>query len=126
MTDPPPLLLLQLVFAIVFIFDPPLEAAEEAKAAQEAVSPTRGFKGMVVDAVSGVGSVLPGAAGDKLSDFAVLLEDPDNTPTFYAFVVGIALIIALIVTSVADLFAGGEKDEAADKKKKDSKKDSRS
>jgi high-affinity K+ transport system ATPase subunit B len=77
---------------------------------------------MVVDAVSGVGSVLPGAAGDKLSDFAVLLEDPDNTPTFYAFVVGIALIIALIVTSVADLFAGGEKDEAADKKKKDSKK----
>ena len=96
--------------------------AEEAKAAQEAVSPTRGFKGMVVDAVSGVGSVLPGAAGDKLSDFAVLLEDPDNTPTFYAFVVGIALIIALIVTSVADLFAGGEKDEAADKKKKDSKK----
>ena len=30
MTDPPPLLLLQLVFAIVFILDPPTEAVEEA------------------------------------------------------------------------------------------------
>ena len=84
--------------------------AEEAKRAEEAVSPGRGFKGMVVDAVSGVASVAPGALGDKLNDFATHLENPDNTPTFYAFCVGVALVVTLLFTAVADLFAGSGED----------------
>jgi len=98
--------------------------AEEAKKAEEAISPGRGFKGMVVDAVSGVAAVAPGALGDKLNDFATVLENPDNVAAFYAFCVGVALIVALLFTAVADLFAGssGEDAKKSAAKKKEGKK----
>ena len=98
--------------------------AEEAKKAEEAVSPGRGFKGMVVDAISGVAAVAPGSLGDKLNDFATVLENPDNVAAFYAFCVGVALIVALLFTAVADLFAGssGEDAKKSAAKKKEGKK----
>ena len=68
-------------------------------------------------------SVAPGALGVNLNDVASHLENPDNTPTFYAFCVGVALVVALLFTAVADLFAGsGEDAKKSAAKKKEGKK----